>query len=370
MNKFYIICPSYKPNTAPINRLLSFLAAFDEVNLQIEMIFIYPDENFSKLHIGYNSVTINYLWEGTHTRNKYLRYIKSFLDVIKFSKKLRKGDKVFCFGCSQYLPIIVKSPAWVYHERTEHPNIVPTVPFFLQKKYLKACVKLRGMFVITTALKKYFEDLGVKNVTIVNMTVDSSRFKFIKKQEIDYPYIAYCGTASNNKDGVNNLIKAFAIVHGRHPEFKLIIIGKAPSQGEDFENLTLVKKLGLLDSVVFTGVISASDMPQKLKNADIVALARPDSLQARCGFPTKLGEYLLTGNPVVATSVGDIPLFLKDKESALLSVPNDIEGFAANLLWAIEHKEEASQIGKNGYKIANSEFNNKIEAKKIIDAMV
>ena len=61
---------------------------------------------------------------------------------------------VFCFGCAQYLSIIVNSRASVYHERTEHPLVVPPFPSFLQSSYLKACSKLKGMFVISTALKK------------------------------------------------------------------------------------------------------------------------------------------------------------------------------------------------------------------------
>ena len=65
------------------------------------------------------------------------------------------------------------------------------------------------------------------------------------------------------------------------------------------------------DSIVFTGIVSAADIPQILKNAAVLALDRPDSLQAQCGFPTKLGEYLLTENPVIVTKVGDIPLFLE-----------------------------------------------------------
>lgn len=69
-------------------------------------------------------------------------------------------------------------------------------------------------------------------------------------------------------------------------------------------------------------------MPQMLKNAEALVLDRPNSLQAQYGFPTKLGEYLLTGNPVVVTKVGDIPLYLKDGVSALLSEDRNPKEFA------------------------------------------
>ena len=119
-------------------------------------------------------------------------------------------------------------------------------------------------------------------------------------------------------DGVDELIKSFAIVNKTHPEVKLYIIGKTPDKNDASGNLKLIENLGVKDSIVFTGIVSAADIPQILKNAAVLALDRPDSLQAQCGFPTKLGEYLLTENPVIVTKVGDIPLFLKDGETALL----------------------------------------------------
>lgn len=369
MGRFIVLAPCYKPNTAPLNRLLSFLSAFDNAGIETEMIFVYRDNQGSKLQRSYNHVKVRNLWEGSNVKNKYCRYLKSFLDVIKFTQTLDPEDNVFCFGCSQYLSIIVKSPARVYHERTEHPSVIPTYPTFLQKSYLRSCTKLAGLFVISTALKKYFESIGVQNVSIVNMTVDITRFDGLKKQFVPYPYIAYCGTASNNKDGVDDLLKAFSIVHKKYPEYKLVIMGKAPTIGDEAGNLDLVENLGISDAVTFTGMVKAEEIPQKLKDAEIVALARPDSLQARCGFPTKLGEYLLTENPVVVTSVGDIPLFLKHKETALLSNQRDIKAFAQNLLWAIEHKENSQRIGSNGSKLAKSQFNNEIEAYKIINTI-
>jgi len=108
-------------------------------------------------------------------------------------------------------------------------------------------------------------------------------------------------------------------------------------------------------------------MPQMLKNATIVALARPDSLQAQCGFPTKLDEYLLSENPVLVTKVGDIPLFLKDKETTLLSQERNPGEFASNMLWALEHPQEAETIGRWGAEVALKEFNYFTESKKIID---
>lgn len=129
----------------------------------------------------------------------------------------------------------------------------------------------------------------------------------------------------------------------------------------------MIAELDIKDSINFTGVVPAKQMPQVLKNATVLALDRPDSLQAQCGFPTKLGEYLLTENPVVVTKVGDIPLFLKDGETALLAEERNPQEFASKLIWALEHNEEAAKIGKAGALVALRQFNYLSETKKIVD---
>ena len=147
-------------------------------------------------------------------------------------------------------------------------------------------------------------------------------------------------------------IKAFAIIAHQYDDIKLMIIGKTPLKEGEFDNFSLIERLGIKDKVIFTGIVESERMPQLLKNAEILALARPDSLQAKCGFPTKLGEYLLTGNPVVVTKVGDIPKFLKHRDNALLANQRDPEDFAEKLKWALDNPVLAKQIGEKGRKTA------------------
>lgn len=287
----------------------------------------------------------------------------------QFVSQLKGGDIVFCYGSSEFLFRFVGiDGVRVFHERTESPDVLPLPTQKQQKRYLDACKKLSGLFVISTALKEYFVSKGVfkDRIGIINMTVDSRRFDNIHKASGVEKYIAYCGTASNNKDGVDELIKAFALVCKKHNDVKLCIIGKTPSSDEKAGNLKLIKDLGLSEKVVFTGLVEASQMPQILMDATVLALDRPDSLQAQNGFPTKLGEYLMTGNPVVVTKVGDIPLFLKDGESALLAEQRNPEEFASKLCWALENPEEASIIGRKGKEVAMQSFNYLNETSKIV----
>lgn len=370
MGKLYIVCNSYNPNTASANRLLSFVQGFSELGVEAEVVFLVPNSDMSKVDNNYPHVTFKYMWRKLPFSNRIINKLAEDYYGWKFAKSLKPGDVVFLtnFG-NIFFKVINRKGVKVVHEKTEHPDVYSFKGFNVNR-YKREVKKVDGMFVISSALKDYYASLGLSKdkIEIVNMTVDSNRFIGLKKQPSE-KYIAYCGTASNNKDGVDELIKSFAIVHKVLPEVKLYIIGKTPDKDDASGNLNLINNLGIKKSVVFTGIVSAAEMPQILKNAAVLALDRPDSLQAQCGFPTKLGEYLLTENPVVVTKVGDIPVFLKDGETALIAEERDSQDFSSKLIWALQNPEEASKIGKAGALVAMREFNYLNETKKIIDVI-
>lgn len=368
MDNIYIVCRSYNPNTAFTNRVLSFLRGFSDIGVNVEVVFIIPDTEKSRVQVDYPHISFRYMWESMPISNYYINKLFEGYYEWKFIRMLKPGDIVFVtnFG-NIFFKLLSCKGIKVIHEKTEHPDVYRFYGFNMSR-YKREVHKVDGMFVISTALRDYFISLGVpeRKIRIVNMMVDSNRFVNIKKKSSER-YIAYCGTASNNKDGVDELIRSFAIVHDSHPDVKLYIIGQTPDRDDASGNMKLIEDLGLKDFVVFTGVVTSDKMPQILKDATILALNRPDSLQARCGFPTKLGEYLLTENPVVVTKVGDIPLFLKDGESALLSDERNPLEFSSKLIWALDNPEDADIVGKNGAQVALKEFNYLKETKKIMN---
>ena len=373
MNKLYVVSGEYQPNSAPHNRLVSFLNFFEERGIDTELIFLYPNWENTKPSFTYKHIRVTYAYECYRVFNNRVA-AKLFTSVIvkRVINKLLPEDNVFVYSGGLILQRLKRdSKARIFHEMTEHPDVMKWRARILKRIYLDGCKAVDGLFVISTALKEFYVSIGIpqEKITIVNMTVDPLRFDGIKKEDVSEKYIAYCGTASNNKDGVDKLIEAFSIVSQKHDDVKLFIMGKAPTITDEAGNLQLVERLGLKDKVVFKGVVPAEEMPQLLTNAAILSLARPNNLQAKNGFPTKLGEYLLTGNPVVVTNVGDISLFLKDGENALLAEPDNIQEFADKLCWALEHYQESLKIGAKGRETALSNFNSNLESQKIVKAI-
>lgn len=368
---FYLVCAIYSPNTAPTNRIMAYVRALSELQIETYVVFFLPDKTHSVVEEPFPHIKFIYMWKKGYLNFPRLKRLSLRFYMQRFVHSLFSGDKVLVYGSPDLVVALSKrNDIDVYAERTELDEVSFVCHFKKTTiaEFHLVCQRLSGMIVISKGLKQYYIKNGCHpdRVHIVNMIVDSTRFTGLSKQ-LKEPYIAYCGAASNNKDGVDQLIKAFSIVVKKHPCYKLFIIGDTPNKKEFFENLILVKELGIDQNVIFLGQVPSSEIPQLLINAAILALDRPNNVQAKYGFPTKLGEYLLSGNPVVVTRIGDIPLFLSDGENALIADPDNPICFAEKICWAIEHPLEAEEIGKKGRLVAKSHFDSMTETKKLIN---
>lgn len=237
--------------------------------------------------------------------------------------------------------------------------------YFLTKRIFP---RLDICLVMTNTLLKHYSQLPGINSGIsfleVPMTVDLNRFENVKKNDIlERPYIAYCGSGDFYTDGVDILIKSFAKVSVFYPDLKLYIAAFWGVDGHKM--IELIRETGMLERIMYLGVINRDEVPSFIASAEVLALPRPDSRQTQGGFPTKLGEYLASGNAVCITRVGEIPEYLVDNESAFFADPGDINSFTDALKRALNDKINAKRIGENGRKVAQEHFNMDVQAKRI-----
>ena len=118
--------------------------------------------------------------------------------------------------------------------------------------------------------------------------------------------------------------------------------------------------------MVFLGKMARTDIPVYLNNAEVLAMARPWSIIADAGFPSKLTEYLSTGNPVIATKVGEIPVYLEDNVNAFLSEPDSADAFAEKIEYVLSNYELAQKVGERGKELTRTIFNYNYQTKRMI----
>lgn len=370
MGRILILNRRYCPGEAWTNRVLAYAKGWAELGEEVVLYYLITDNARTPYEINIPLVKIIDLWKCDGLLGRKLRIWSFIRNLYLFKKDVREGDNVFMYGGYEYqlkVAMDIRNKARVFSEVTEHPDINGNSRSkFNLVDINDSMKKLNGLFVISNSLKEYYESLGISAdcIHVSNMFVDINRFKDLKKAT-NRKYIAYCGAVSYGKDGVNILIEAFAKFAPIHKDYQLYIIGKSVDTSELERLKELAEMLGVASSVVFTGAIPPEQMPQILYDASILALARPDSLQAQNGFPTKLGEYLATGNPVVVTKVGEIPLFIKHGVNGFLSDPN-ADSFAEQLTWVADNYEHAFKVGQKGKELADNEFSYLSQSEKVL----
>jgi len=221
-----------------------------------------------------------------------------------------------------------------------------------------------GLFLMTDELIHFYTKYTRQNCSIqkLPMTVDFSRFKNIEKN-ISEKYIAYTGSLSNEKDGVLYLLRAFKALGEKYKDVNLKIAGGKPHEVSKLYNF--VERLGLEGRIELLGMINSTEIPLLVQNALVLVLPRPDSMQARGGFPTKLGEYLATAKPVIVTSVGEIPDYLNKSEVFFIN-PDNIENELANMLeFVLLNYKKALEVGQKGKQKAYKNFSLEANTKKV-----
>lgn len=315
---------------------------------------------------------VSSLWRDETTLKKTMAYLTdsnsivwSERSMLSFQttyrlKKIQPNRKTF-IEMSEFLDIHLYNKGNIFQRRKGNKR----QKFFEEKAFYS----FDGIALMTNTLMTHYVSFPEKIPKLLHlpMTVDLDRFNksYHPSEEFKAPYIAFVGVMNNAKDGVDILIESFYKIHQNFPTLKLYLVGSWNYDTPSHQ--ARIKKLNMSDRVFWTGEKDRDIIPAILKNAQLLVLPRPDSKQARGGFPTKLGEYLASSVPVCATRVGEIPDYLVDNESVFFANPGSVDSFADAMNRALSDPENAKRVGLNGRRVAEKEFNKDIQAQKLYD---
>jgi len=243
-----------------------------------------------------------------------------------------------------------------------------------------------GVVAISTTLKKKYQFLFKKiDVELIPCSAANLDFSHNRRNNVGKKIkIAYAGSYGH-KDGVEYLIDAFCEISKNNEDILLVLLGGAkrripmvPSHSKIPINFSFTEPSSipsdLEDKVLInnnTNIELVSYLPddeywQKLSESDILCMTRIDSTFANSGFPFKLGEYLATGKPVIATDVSDVKYYLTDKQDFVMAKPSDTQSLISALEYLIKRPDKRSEIGRNGYNKCKLYFNPKINGKSLM----
>ena len=163
------------------------------------------------------------------------------------------------------------------------------------------------------------------------------------------------------------VIKAFASTNNKvKKEYKLVLI-----IGDITENLVkalnyLVQSLNIVNSVIIKGYVSEKKLKLYYKKADALLIPLPDTDKSRARFSQKIGTFLLSGNPMITTNIGEIQNYFTDNENALIAASYNIKEYSEKMNYIFDYPEHSAIIGKNGQKFVLKTFDSSKYAKLLL----
>jgi glycosyltransferase involved in cell wall biosynthesis len=232
---------------------------------------------------------------------------------------------------------------------------------------------VNGYIVISTLLADYYKEKNTKlRILISPILVDPCQhIQDTQKYEQKYnaifkrkKIILYSG-GYDEKDGFQYILKAYEKIRSQRDDVMLIITG-APLPMDLINSIRENEKhIESNDYVNHLGFLERDELDYLIHRSDLLLVCRSNSAFANHGFPWKLGEYCMSKRPVIATKVGDLPLYFKDNESIYFAVSEDPESIYNKMDEVFNNYKESLRIGEKGYKIACEKFNYLIEMEKV-----
>jgi len=232
---------------------------------------------------------------------------------------------------------------------------------------------VKKMIAVSTAAKIHLLNIGVppKRIEVIPTGIDTELFSpqnvqhtTLRKKLAIHPDEKLLLTIAklHKTKGLCYLIKACAKLKESEPRlrFKLFILGKGP---EKANLLGLIEKYGLVrNCILLEHHFPHQELPAIYKACDLFVL--PSTYE-------QLGNVLIEATsmekPIVCSKVGGMTDIVKDGVNGLLVPPANPKALAKAILKLLEDPDLASEMGKEGRRIAESRFHYLVTAKRTLE---
>ena len=385
MNITIILNEAYPHGMAATNRIHLYAKRFTERGHNVEVIVPRPTErhktkalNFEKKG-EYDGIKFRYPVNPIRSQSFIKRRFNDFLSFFNtlgyVATKKRNTDILLIVDNRWYMIVTYKIFSLIDRckfvlEISEFPFVFAIKRSFFRKIYIHLYIKyiyklFDGLIVISDSLYEYFEEKihsKAKHI-IVPIITNTNNFKHTPNNSGE---IVYTGALNQFKDGIMDLLQGYTIFTKKNPGKKLVLMGDLNVSPNKDDVIEFIDKNQMQDNIEITGYVDRPVMIERMTNAAVLALAKPNNQQSEHCFPTKIAEYLSTGKPVLTTSTGSIPQYLTDRKNSFLTEPNDPDHLAQTLSDIFADYGKAEIVGQNGRRLAQNEFDYTTQVDRII----
>jgi glycosyltransferase involved in cell wall biosynthesis len=181
---------------------------------------------------------------------------------------------------------------------------------------------------------------------------DEAKLKTLREKleiSMDESIILFVGNL-NLTQGVEDLIQVAPSVIREIKQIKFLIVGDGILKEELKRE---VKRLGISNYFIFTGMVDYEDVPLYINLSDICVLLKR---KLNSGWaPIKLFEYLACGKPVISSRVEGLE-FIEEKKVGKLTEPKSLKSLQEGLLYLLKRPQERVEMGRKGLQLIQKSF--------------
>lgn len=245
--------------------------------------------------------------------------------------------------------------------------------YFTARKMLKQIPKLGNLcFAISHTLVEYCSQICRDIIPVVHLPISVNEeyvSSFKKEKNKDDIIRVFYGGSFGFKDGIDLLIQGFSKAALKLNDIELILTGKVSKQMQDSLN-ALIQQSPVMDRIHYLGCLTIEQYYETMVNMDILCMTRVNSDYANAGFPFKLGEYLASGNAIIATRTTDIEKYLIHKKNAYIIEPNSPDSIANAILELTANVKLRTEIGTEAPNVAKQFFSLKGVSEILYDSVL
>lgn len=307
---------------------------------------------------------------------KFINIEKEFTEYVNFLKILIKDYQIEIIECPDFveafrysgpriiqfpflgIPMIVKlHGTYSYFRNLENNKSNCTTLYKKEKLHLD---KSDGII----ALSKFVESETMsifnysKPVKVIYNGISSS-FSMTYKLYHHSNIVVFAGTLSERK-GIFSLIKAWEIVIKELPSAHLLVYGNGGKK-----TINKIKNLIMkmpANAIELKGFVLKEDLPSIYSNTSCSVF--PSYAESFSMAPM---EAMAVGCPVIFTKRTSGPELITNGYDGLLVDPDNIQEIADAILFMLNNRERAIEMGQNGYKRVKGSFDISIIADNHIE---
>jgi glycosyltransferase involved in cell wall biosynthesis len=173
------------------------------------------------------------------------------------------------------------------------------------------------------------------------------------------PTLVFAASA-DYRETVEFILDAMTHVWRRHPACRLRITGVNPESPRG-RWLDERRQRGDLDErVELTGLLPRPGLLELYARAHGLLIPLFDDVRSKARFPTKIGEYLASGRPIVTTAVGEMPRYFEDGVTAFLCAPDGPRSYGERIADLLSDPGLAAAVGRSGRDLCRRTFDYRV----------